>query len=112
MECLICRTKFIHASWGGPAEDCDCGANFGLLALRESDEPVNLDVLREAWRTTCERCLEDGKRSAGRWSVEHGAHLCDSHETSANEAAHERMVENYYGGSAPFNDRERNEVKR
>lgn len=89
MTCLICRTKFFRQTHSEPAEDCDCGANFSTPALRESDEPVNLEVLREAWRTTCERCLEDGVRSAGAWSVEHGSHLCDSHETSANEAAYE-----------------------
>lgn len=80
MTCLICRTKFWPQIGTEPAEYCDCGANLAAGYWREIDEPVNLDQLREAWRTTCERCLADGKRSAGVWSVEHNAHLCETHK--------------------------------
>ena len=50
MKCLICRTKFFHQTHGSPAEDCDCGANLSRLALRESDEPVDLPTLRREWQ--------------------------------------------------------------
>jgi len=74
VTCLICKTKFFHQTHSSPAESCDCGANCDALALREADEPVNLDVLRHVWETTCVRCLENEKRSVGRWVVD--AYLC------------------------------------
>lgn len=46
----------------------------------------------------CERCVEDGLERTGQWVVERDAYLCDSCETTLNEAAYERMCEDYYGG--------------
>lgn len=48
--------------------------------------------------TLCEKCLEDAvERTATeeRWGVK----LCDSCATSEDEAAYERSLSEYYGGS-------------
>jgi hypothetical protein len=48
----------------------------------------------------CEKCLEDAiERTAtdDRWGVK----LCGSCATSDDEAAYERSMEDYYGGSGP-----------
>lgn len=49
---------------------------------------------------TCERCEErDVIREAT--YVENGWSLCDDCRDTEAEAAHERMLSDYYGGSAP-----------
>ena len=48
----------------------------------------------------CEKCLEDAVEKTAtedRW----GTKLCDSCATSHDEAAYERSLEDYYGGSGP-----------
>lgn len=37
--------------------------------------------------------------------------LCDRCQDQANEDAHERFIEAFYGGSAPVSDRERFELE-
>lgn len=71
----------------------------------------------------CETCEENGIERAGEerglW-VGDGPVLCDDCHTSEAEAAHERMLEDYYGGSGPQSIteqcavalKERNELRR
>lgn len=49
----------------------------------------------------CERCEEKHDRIREATYVEHGWALCDDCLTTESEAAHERMLEDYYGGSGP-----------
>ena len=50
--CLVCESKFCAASWGGPAESCDCGLEFDRATWRSSaGDEVNVDQLRREWET-------------------------------------------------------------
>lgn len=58
----------------------------------------------------CPRCEEEGWEQApcGCLSGPMGEHTeCKNHEGNAAEAAHELMVENYYGASSPQTEQER-----
>lgn len=55
----------------------------------------------------CEHCLEQDRTTDGLWRVEADAYLCDGCADSRNEAAYERSLDAYYGGSGPQTDRER-----
>jgi hypothetical protein len=40
--CQLCKTTFLYAGAGGPAEDCDCGANATRETVRQMrDEAVD-----------------------------------------------------------------------
>ncbi len=49
----------------------------------------------------CERCIEREEHPPEGTERENGAVLCDDCCDRESEAAHERMLENYYGGSGP-----------
>ncbi len=49
----------------------------------------------------CERCEERHDRIREATYTEHGYALCDDCLSSESEAAHERMLDDFYGGSGP-----------
>jgi hypothetical protein len=55
----------------------------------------------------CERCEERHDRIREATYTEHGYALCDDCVSDEAEAAHERMLSDYYGGSGPVTIQER-----
>jgi hypothetical protein len=49
----------------------------------------------------CERCLEDGIQKSGTVDEFGNGPWCDDCRSSQAEAAHERMLEDFYGGCGP-----------
>lgn len=58
----------------------------------------------------CEKCIEDGREITAT-EDEFGSVLCENCRTSEAEAAHERMLEDYYGGSGPVTLNERSQAE-
>ena len=59
--------------------------------------------------TLCIKCEENGKdtpATTDRW----GEPYCEDCDQSANEAAYERFLDQFYGGSSPQTAKERAEV--
>jgi len=96
-------------SGAGPdmcAEPClTCGTLSGPLLYQEIAR--NDDDVAEGWRClrhlVCEGCGANApSQDADQlWWTRHSPWLCDDCWSNESERAHERMTEDYYGGSSP-----------
>lgn len=50
MRCIICQTDFCYQTFSGPAEDCDCGANFTQEAWRDEGGDERRAKLTQRWQ--------------------------------------------------------------